>query len=54
MKTILMCVGAFHSIFFVLGLLDFLHYRVYIGTVDKVIVPKVEYEELKAFKDKHK
>lgn len=43
-------IGMFHVFFAVFGMLDLCHYRLYIGSEDKVIVSKAEYEELKALR----
>lgn len=51
-KKILIFIGAVHAAAFLLGVTDVIHYRAHIGTTDKVLVPKTEYEELKAFKSK--
>ena len=49
-KYLLVWIGIFHVFFAVLGFLDVLHYRLYIGVEDKVIVAKTEWEELKALR----
>lgn len=50
LKIGLAWIGLFHVFFAVIGMLDLCHYRLYIGTVDKVIISKAEYEELKALR----
>lgn len=49
-EKILIFIGAVHTAAFLLGVADVIHYRAYIGTTDRVLAPKTEYEELKAFK----
>ncbi len=49
-KYLLIWIGIFHVFFVVLGFLDVLHYRLYIGVEDKVIVAKADWEELKALR----
>lgn len=50
LKIGLAWIGLFHVFFAVIGMLDLCHYRLYIGTLDKVIISKAEYEELKALR----
>lgn len=47
MKTLILAIGLFHFIFAILGMMDLLHYRLYIGTEDMVHVPRAELERLK-------
>lgn len=49
-KYLLLWVGVFHVFFAILGFTDLLHYRLYIGTEDRVIISKKEYEQLKALR----
>jgi hypothetical protein len=46
-KSAFMLIGFIHVIAFLLGVTNFLHYRLYIGLEEKVIVSKAEYEALK-------
>lgn len=52
-KFLLIWIGIFHLFFGLLGFLNLVHYRVYIGPEDKIMVLRSEYEELKALRDKH-
>ncbi len=49
-KSLLVWAGMFHIFFVFIGFLDLLHYRLYIGIEDKVIISKAEYDEFKIFK----
>lgn len=42
-KEVLVIVGAIHVISSVLGMMDVIHYRVYFGNEDKVIVSRSEH-----------
>ena len=47
MKAFLIAVGALHIVAVILGSMNFIEYRLYVGLEDKVIVSKADLETLK-------
>lgn len=50
MKNFLALIGLVHAVVCILGLMEVLHYRVYVGLEDKLIVSKAQYENLNVIK----
>ena len=47
MKAFFIAVGVFHIVAVILGSMNFIEYRLYVGLEDKVIVSKADLETLK-------